>query len=266
MIKHKISLIALLWSSIVLGQFPAQDMGLRTLGTSISATLRGQEITSANVPSHEHIYMWNLAYAPVSYVLITGGIGFDRFEVDKNKDVEFNGDMGVSPTLGLSLYTPMFLNFLRITCGANLLYMNSEDANDFKYSGVVINSHLGAIFSISSYLDFNTGLKLHQIEGTMYQPGAQRGDLFSNANNYRFYASLMVKSVQEQVFFNIDFDISPEVNTDWSNGPSESTVGLSIGFFFGWKERKKKTASNPLYFEGYKELKEKQKKMTDDFE
>ena len=76
----------------------------------------------------------------------------------------------------------------------------------------------------------------------------------------------MVKSAHEKVFLSLDFDVSPGVSSDWSSGPSEASIGISVGILLGWKERKEVTEPDPLYFEDYKELKKKQKKMKEDLE
>ncbi|MBF0431186.1 MAG: hypothetical protein HQK83_07915 [Fibrobacteria bacterium] len=266
MIKHKIILAALLMCSVVLAQFPAQDMENKTLGTSISASLRGQDITSESVPSHENNVMWNFGYAPVPYVLLYGGVGFDKLTVDEFNNRKFTGNFGFSPLLGISAYTPMLANFLRLTAGVSGFYFNSQDNSDFKYSGFTFNPKLGAIFSIGDYVDLGAGGKLHWIEGTMRQGTDNNGAFFSNENLFRFYTNLMIKSVYERVFLNVDFDISPGMSKDWTRGPSEASIGVSIGVLLDWKERKDETKQDPLYFESYKELKKKQKKMQDDLE
>jgi hypothetical protein len=95
----------------------------------------------------------------------------------------------------------------------------------------------------------------------MYTPANTGGAYFSNGDILRLYANFMVKSKQERVFMNFDFDIGPNVASDWSSGPREASIGISIGILLGWSERQAHSQKPPVYFDGYQEMKAKQNKM-----
>jgi hypothetical protein len=258
--------------NLLLAQFPVQEMGSTILGVKANMGFRGQNITKAEVPSHEQIPSLTLGYAPYSLVLLELGLGADRFTVDEfndgTEDREFNGDFGFSPSIGITFFSPYYVNgMLRGKAGLNTAYWNSSDNYGYTYYGGITDLYIGALFSGSPYLDLEGGFKLHIVDGAVKVPGNTGSDpSFSNSETKRIYISMTLKSPYEGVFANIGFEASPEMSNDWSNGPYEAGVNISVGMLLSWKERKMSEERPPIYFPDYPEVRKTSDKMAEDLE
>lgn len=263
----KILLITAFAISSALAQYPIQDMNSRTLGVALNGQLRGQNITAANVASHEILAMLDFSYAPYSWVLLSLGLGFDQFEVDTYKGRTFKGDFGISPQAGLYLYTPPLASVkLRLTGGMVNQILSSEDDFGYTYYGFIHNPFVGLVVSPSGYVDLGAGLRAHWIEGNMKTPASSDEPYFSNEQLYRLYVNLLIRSPHDKVYLNVDLDASPDFGSDWSSGPDEASVGLSVGFLMGFKERQEKPNRAPVYFPEYGDVKDLQDRMSDDLD
>lgn len=250
-------------------QFPVQDMDGRTLGLAYTFGLRGQTITDARVPSHEVLHQASLAYAPLPYVALQAGVGMERFSVEPHGQTRFRGDFGFSPALGIALFSPFFAaDYLRGTAGATTLFLGSEDGRGYRYSASVGNPFLGLIVSPTIFLDVTVGARLHLMDGTMRAPREGTGNSFANNEIARGYLALNLKTPFERAFLNVDFDFSPTVDMDWSDGPREASLAVSFGTLLGWKgkSKAKQETDKPIYFPAYPEMKDRQKKMAEELE
>lgn len=246
--------------------FPIQDMGPQSLGIRYGLAFRGQNITVENVPSHEIIHSLTLAYAPVPYASVQAGVGLDAFDVETRNGVGFQGDFGICPAFGIVLASPYFaLDLLRGTGGARFLYMNSGDDKGFRYSAFISNPFLGVVFSPSPLFDLEAGIRAHFVDGIMRGPGGSERN-FANDDIGRVYATFTVKSPAEGAFLSLDLDASPNVDTDWSQGPREAQIGISFGAILGGRAKPAKAADTPGYFPAYREMKEKQDRMSEEIE
>jgi hypothetical protein len=250
-------------------QFPVQDMDGRTLGLAYTFGLRGQDITDAAVASHEVLHQASLAYAPLPYVALKAGIGMERFSVEPYNQTRFRGGYGASPAFGIDLYSPFFAaETMRGTAGAHLLFMGSEDGRGYRYSATVASPFLGLIVSPTVFLDVTVGGRMHLMNGSMKSPRDEAGAGFANTEIARGYLALNLKTPFERAFLNVDFDFSPMVDMDWSNGPREAAVAVSFGTLLGWKGKSqpKGASGAPAYFPAYDEMKRKQEKMAEEIE
>ncbi len=260
----KILLVTALAISSALAQYPMQDMNRRTLGVAVNGGFRGQNITSSNVQSHEIMPMLDLSYAPASWALLSLGLGYDRFRVDTYQGHKFNGKFGFAPQAGLYLYSPAFAKeMLRVTGGVVNLFMSCEDSFDYAYYGMITNPFAGLIFSPARYVDLGLGLRNHMIYGNSRTPGV-RADAYFENQEIRTYFNLLVHSPDELVYLAMDLDRSPDMGRDWSKGPDEASIHLSIGFLLGWSDNKVKTKRAPVYFPEYGEVKDLEDRMSED--
>jgi hypothetical protein len=245
---------------------PIEDMGSGSLAIQYGIAFRGQVITSANSPSHETIHSLSLAYAPVPYFAVEGGLGLDRFDVDAGNSVSFKGEYGVSPLFGFTLTTPYFaMDLVRASAGSRFLYLNSEDAKGFRYSGFISNPFFGLVISPSGYFDVEAGARMHLVDGTMHGPsGLERS--FANGEILRGYFSFTMKTPSEGAFLTLDLDVSPAIGTDWAKGPDEAQVGLSFGAILGGKPRAVKSKEASRYFPDFDEMKARQDRMSEEIE
>jgi hypothetical protein len=265
--KRNFGLAILLAVGVARAQFPVHDMDRFSLGLGYTLAFRGEDITKAAVPSHEVIHVVSIAYAPAPYIAFQAGVGFDRFSVEPYQQTEFKGSYGFSPAFGVSLFSPGLLSdMLRIGAGAQFLYLNSSDARGYRYSGFITNPFLGFIVSPSSFLDVSAGARMHFINGTMESPHAAADQPFSNKEAYRGYLAVTLKTPFEGTFMTLDADMSPDVAADWSDGPRETTLGVSFGVLLDWKSKGNPNGEKSKYFPAYSEMKEKEKKMAEDIQ
>ncbi len=246
-------------------EFPVEDMDSHSLGIQYGFALRGQNITHAEIPSHETLHLLSLAYAPVPYASLEAGIGIDQLAVDPVNHFGFHGDFGISPTLGFSLFSPALLDLLRVTTGSKALFLQSEDAYGYRYSGWINNPFLGLLVSPSSFVNVAAGARMVLIDGKMRTPiGAEKP--FANGNMLRGYLSVTLKSPGEKVFLTLDVDMSPSVNADWSKGPQEASVGIAFGAALGGKAHNSISADSSRYFPAFPDMKKRQDKMAGEIE
>lgn len=264
-----IRLLALLALALFAGraraEFPLGDMAPDRLGLQYGFAFRGQNITSKDVPSHETIHALTLGYAPIPYLEVEGGIGLDRMVVDRYNGARFHGEYGLSPLFGLVGSSPQLAGILRVTGGARFLYLNSDDDQGYSYSGFISSPFLSAVVSPSAYVDVEAGARGHSIDGTIEGPGGV-SSYFANRETVRGFLSFTLKSPTESAFLTVDADLSPSVDSDWSGGPREASIGVSFGTLLGGKPKPAEIKSAPSYFPAYPDLKERQKKMAEELE
>ncbi|MBW8888360.1 MAG: hypothetical protein JF616_11450 [Fibrobacteres bacterium] len=246
-------------------EFPLESMGPNRLGLQYGFALRGQDITSQDVPSHETLHTLNLGYSPLPYLGLEAGIGADEFSVDRHNGARFSGGYGLTPVFGATLATPSLLDLLRVAGGARFLYLDSEDNRGYAYSGWVSSPFLSVILSPSAYFDLEAGARGHLISGDMQGPNGVT-QTFSNRETVRGFVSFTLKSPSDFAFLTFDADFSTAADPDWSNGPREASIGISFGTLLGWKAKSQEPKTAPTYFPAYPEMKEKQKKMEEELE
>lgn len=256
-------LLALGLATRASAEFPLGNMGPETLGIQYGLGFRGQDITAADIPSHETIHAFTLGYSPIPYLGLEAGLGLDQFIVDRYNSIRFRGDYGISPIFGLVLASPYALDFIRVTGGIRALSLNSEDDAGFTYSGFVVNPWLSAVITPSAYFDFQLGARGHSIDGTMKGPSGIKQP-FSNRETFRGFVSFTIKSPLEKAFLTLDLDFSPAAEADWSNGPKEASIGISCGTLLGWRTHSSETRTVPAAFPGYKDMKDKQDQMAEE--
>jgi hypothetical protein len=244
--------------------FPIEDMDSHALGLQYGLAFRGQNITRAKIPSHETIHALTLAYAPLPYVAVEGGVGLDRLVVESGNSVGFRGEFGFSPVFGLILSSPVLAELVRVTAGARALYLNSQDSQGYRYSGFISNPFLGAVLSPSGFFDFEAGVRGHFVDGTMEGPGVEKP--FANEEAVRGYVGFTVKSPHERAFLTVDLDVSPGLDANWAHGPREAQVGVSFGALLGWKSKSEVSQDSSKYFPDFSRMRERIKKMADEIE
>ena len=261
-------------SSLAFAEFPVANMDPHSLGIQYGLAFRGENITSSSVASHETIHLLSIAYSPLPYLSLEGGVGVDQFSVDPSKQIHFKGDYGISPVFGLSLFTPVIADIVRFTAGSRALFLNSEDVEGYKYSGFISNPFLGLLVSPSPFVDVTAGLRMLLIDGQMSGPNSSPTQAFANPDMNRGYLAVTLKSPADRAFLTLDLDASPSLNSDWSNGPREATIGISFGAMLGWRTRANVNASTNTntprdssgYFPAIPEMKAKQDKMAKEIE
>jgi len=248
-------------------QFPAQDMGPTRLGVAYEFLLQGQDITRENVGSEQVLHGLKLGYAPVPYVTVGLGMGISRFETSPYGAGRFEGEYGFCPSFFLDLASPGFLqNIVRATLGVNALYLSSEDKNGLNYSAFIVDPSLGLKISALTYLDIDFGGRLHLVEGTIQSRSGTTNQSFSNGEAVRGYGAITLKSPYERVFIRFEGDVSPGFDANWSNGPIESSLRLTVGGILGWKGKQQAVARPSPYFPNYREMKARQDVLVDEIE
>ncbi len=248
-----------------LAQFPMQNMSANRIALAYDLATSGQNITARNTPSQQMSHRLSLAYAPVPYAGLALGLGVARFETQPDDAIPaFNGKYGFSPSLTLRLATPgLFKDLLRVTASAQTQYFSSADPNRLSYSGFLIAPDLGLMISPYDFVDISLGGRLHVINGDMEAVRQNISSPFSNETVMRGYFGLLLKTPSEGAFLSLEADISPNADANWSQGPVESSLRISIGSVLGWKSREPKAMPRDLYFPNYRDLKDRQQEMSD---
>lgn len=255
-------------SALSYAGIPVQDMSATSIGIDYSGMWRGEKITSANVPGHESVHLVNIRYSPGPCFLFSVGFGGAAFTVDTCRQSQFKGTFNFSPSLGVNLYTPYFVRHaLRVTAGvkANYLYTRDTDKS-YLYSGPFVTPGAGVIVSLGEFIDLEAGARGDFIFGRM-QKGNNSPVNFSNKEQMRAYFTAMLHTPSEGAYLLIDFDASPEVNMDWSNGPAESSIGISLGLILRQekdkiaKQRKMKEDAD---YPGFRAMQKKVEEMEDE--
>lgn len=247
---------------------PIQDMSSTSISVDYSGVWRGEAITTLKVPAHESVQHVNVRYAPLPYVLFSAGLGAANFKVDTCRQVQFKGGYNFSPSLGLNLFSPSFIKkIFRVTAGvkSHYLYTKSPD-KDFLYYGPVVVPNAGVIVSLGEYVDIEAGGRGMFLFGHM-QEGSQNATDFSNGEQKRGYLSIMLHAPAEGAYMVFDFDASSGMDMNWSNGPAESSIGISIGFILRQpKDRPSRKTKEYDDYPGYKEMEKKIEEMEKEME
>jgi hypothetical protein len=264
---NKISVLGLLAAALCVAGAPSQEFSINSLGLEYNGVLCGQYITEKNVPSYQQVQTVNFLYAPVQYVLFSAGIGAAKMSIDSASGRQFVGKYGFSPSCGLSLSTPFFLNHtMRVSGGASVLFLNSEDHDRFSYTGLVMNPFLGLIFSAGRGVDISAGYRGHLTSGQLLNTQTSDSYNYSNRNVVRAYGTLTLHSPADGAYLSVDGDLSPKVTNTWNGGPLEASMGISVGVILHAPVRKKEKKVEDSSFPGYKDMLEKQKKMVEEIE
>jgi hypothetical protein len=206
---------------------PVEDMTRSTFGIEYSGLLSGQTITKAEVASRFQTHYFMIHYSPISFLLLSAGIGGSSFETDVYNLSSFNGKAGFSPTAGLHLVSPELISHIAITGGSSVSLINSKNER-FSYSTVFISPDAGILFYAGPILDFSIGVKGQILTGTMKGPSASSS--FSNNNYVRGFLSATLHSSSSGSYATFTFDISPKSSTDWSYTPNEASFGVQVGY------------------------------------
>jgi hypothetical protein len=249
-------------------QFPIQNMGMNRLGLAYDLAFAGQNITEQNVPSQQSTHSLSLGYAPIPYAGLTLGLGIARFQTESTGPSRaFDGRYAFSPSLGLRLVSPGFIHeTFYVIGGVYTQYFNSEDKNGLGYSAFVVNPDLGLMISPFNFFDLRLGGRLHVLNGDIDVPRASSTSPFSNETVARGYLGVTLKTPAEGAFLSIDVDLSPESDANWSRGPVESTLRITMGTVLGWKSREPKATPRNPYFPNYRDLKDRQEQMSDELQ
>ena len=246
------------------GGLPVQDMSPTSLALDYSGLWRGEKITKQKVPGHENVQLLNLHYSPVPYCAFSLGLGAARYSVDTVRQTQFKGTYNFSPSLGITLFSPFLLKkILRFTAGAKAYYLYTRNRDrSYLYSGSFMTPGGGVLVSLGEYVDFGLGVRGQLISGRM-QKGREPALDFSNSQTMRTYFTAMIHSPSEGAYFLIDFDASPKIDLDWSNGPAESSIGISVGIILRSSKEKimPKTMDYPMQRELEKKLEDMEKEL-----
>jgi hypothetical protein len=246
-------------------QFPMQNMGLNRLGIGYSFLASGQNITQQKTPSQQLAHHLLVGYTPVPYVGLVLGMGVADFQTEPTATTgAFRGGFGFSPMAGLRLATPAWVqNMLRVTAGFSAQYLQSDDVNGLSYNAFILDPDLGLQLSPLGFLNIQVGGRFHLVDGTIEPPHGAKSSAFSNGTTARGYLGATLKTPSEGAFFSIDLDLSPDADANWSHGPVESTIRITMGTVLGWRSREPKVSPNNPYFPNYRELKDRQEQMSD---
>jgi len=245
--------------SAVSAGIPVQDMSSTSVGIDYSGVWRGAEITTLNVPAHESVHHVNVRYAPLPYVLLSAGFGAANISVDTCRQVQFKGSLNFSPALGINVFSPAFLKkTLRVTAGAKAHYLYTKNSDkSYVYSGPVVVPNAGFIVSLGEYVDLEAGARFMLMFGSM-QKGSEDALSFSNGRQKRGYLSVMLHTPSEGVYMMADFDASSGMDMNWTNGPAESSIGISVGIILRQpKDRLSRRMNTYDDYPGYKEMEKK---------
>jgi hypothetical protein len=264
---NKITILGLLAAAFCVAGAPSQDFSINSFGLEYNGVLRGQYITEKNVPSYQQVQTVNFLYAPVQYMLFFAGIGAAKMSIDSASGMQFVGNYGFSPSCGLSLFTPFFLNkIVRMSGGVSVLFLNSEDRNNFAYTGTVVSPYLGLIFSAGRGVDISAGYRGHLTSGQLLNTLTSDSYNYSNRNVVRAYGTLTLHSPSDGAYISVDGDLSTKVTNTWNGGPLEASMGISVGVILHAPLRKNDKSVENAYFPRCKEMREKQKKMVEELE
>jgi hypothetical protein len=239
---------------------PVQDLSSTSIAVDYSGMWRGTEITSLNVPSHESVHHVNVRYAPLPFAVFSAGLGAADLSVDTCLQRQFKGGFNLSPSLGAALFTPPFLKkTVRITAGVKAHYLYTKNLDEsFVYSGPVVAPNAGVIVSLSQFVDLEAGVRGLLIFGSM-QEGNLNAEQFSNAQQKRGYFSVTLHTPSEGAYLSFDFDASPCIDMNWSNGPAESSIGVTVGIIL--RQPKDRLTRNMNEYDDYPAFKEMEKKI-----
>jgi hypothetical protein len=246
---------------------PVQDLSSTSIAVDYSGLWRGEQITKQKVPGHESVHHISVRYAPLPFIVLSAGVGGANFSVDTCQQKQFKGGYNFSPALGVNFYTPFLLKKkLRFTAGVKAHYLYTRNADEsFLYSGPFVAPSAGIIVSLGEYVDLEAGARGDIIFGHM-QSGSATPQVFSNSEQMRTYVSIMLHTPAEGAYLTVDFDASPKVDMNWSNGPAESSIGISVGFILRQQKdlllnKSKENADYPGFKEMEKKIEEMEKTM-----
>lgn len=243
---------------------PVEDMTRSTIGIEYSGLVSGQTITKAEVASRVQTHYFMMHYSPVSFLLISAGIGGSSFATDIFNLSSFKGKTGFSPTAGLHLVSPELLHNIAVTGGSSVSLINSKN-NRFSYTTVFVTPDAGVLFYIGPVFDVSIGVKGQILTGTMKGPSSSSS--FSNNNYVRGFLSATLHSSNSGSYATFTFDISPKSSTDWSYTPNEASFGVQVGYLIqqhirnGNVKNSRKSNSTSKDLDTMKRL---QEKMSDD--
>jgi hypothetical protein len=243
---------------------PVEDMTRSTFGIEYSGTVSGQTITKARVASRFQTHYFMMHYSPVSFLLISAGIGGSAFSTDVYNLSTFNGKAGFSPTAGLHLVSPELISHIAFTGGSSVSLINSKN-NGFSYTTVFVTPDAGILIYAGPVLDFSIGVKGQILTGTMKGPSASSS--FSNNNYVRGFLSATLHSRNTGSYATFSFDISPKSSTDWSYTPNEASIGVQVGYLIKQHFRSNHTDKRQISNTTTKDvdtMKQLQDKMSDD--
>lgn len=260
-----LSVSALVIPSLV-SALPTEDMGPRRLGVAYQFLARGQDITSQEIASNEITHAFKLRYAPIEYVALGLGFGLTRWSTERFESHRFRGNYGFSPSASLEGYSPFLLGMIRATGGYEAEYFTSRNDDGYRYTNLIHNPFLGVSVTPLVFVETSAGIRGHFVVGSRRPAGSSESRDYANANDVRGYVSVTIKTPFEGSFLTLDADASPGLETDWSDGPREASIGLTFGGYLRWKGQTPKSdpdRKNP-YFPAHDALKKRQDQMAED--
>ena len=241
---------------------PLSEMSKSSLAIDYTGMWRGERITSSAVAAHENVQMAAIHYMPIPYLLITAGLGAAQFSVDEYNKLKFTGGWTIAPSFGVSGFSPKFFTMITGTAGIEGYYLyDPNKANTFLYQGAFTNFKAGLLFSFNDNVSLEIGEHDLVIFGEMGHVKDSASLYFSNKYNMRTYLSLLLTTPSENVYCSINFDASPKFGLDWSKGPQESSIGITLGFILRASTFKIKAADTQTEFPEFKGMEEKQHEM-----
>ncbi len=257
---------AILLAPALAAAVPTEDMGPRRLGVGYQFLARGQNITAEEIAANEITHAFKLHYAPIEYVALGVGLGLTRWSTERFESHRFHGNYGFSPSARLEGYSPFLLGMIRANGGYEAEYFTSRNDAGYRYTNLIHSPFLGVSVTPLVFLEASVGVRGHILVGTRRPAGSTESVDYANSNDVRGYLSVTIKTPFEGAFLTLDADASPGLETDWSNGPREASVGLTFGGYLNWKGQTPKTdpdRKNP-YFPSHDALKKRQDQMAED--
>jgi hypothetical protein len=246
---------------------PVQDLSSTSIAVDYSGVWRGAEITTLKVPAHESVHLVNVRYSPLPYVVLSAGLGAANYSVDTCQQRQFKGGFNFSPSLGAAFFTPPLANnIVRLTAGAKAHYLYTTNLEEsFVYSGPVVVPNAGIRVSLGQFVDLEAGARGLLIMGTM-QEGDMKGRSFSNVEQKRGYLSVTLHTPSEGAYLSFDLDASPGIDMDWTGGPAESSIGVTVGLILRQPQDRLSRKMNgyedyPAFREMEKKIEEMEKEM-----
>jgi hypothetical protein len=234
-------------------------------GVEYSTVMQGQAITDAEVQSRQTQLQLSVFYVPIQFVQVSLGLGGSRFEVNPYNTRSFDGGYGISPSVGVDVYSPALLQpRFRAVAGFQAAYLNSSDDYDYSYSGPVLDPSVGLSAQVGPYVDLEGGARWHVIYGTMVDDG-DNAYPFSNNEYMRLYFAVTAVS-PVGVYAQAAVDASQgAVRDHFKNGLDDAAIGIRLGVLLARdRTQRKMTDRNKRYFQDVNEMRERQDDMTEE--
>jgi len=254
----KISYLVLLTLVAAWSAMPVQSGDRSVSAFAYDFSIDGTNITDAEVSAHTWSHRGVFSYAPWEYLELGLGLGAASYEVRPYDDYAFDGKFGFSPMAHIYLSTPVFISdLLRLRGGLKAHSFNSKN-QAMRYSGRVFDPQILLVLHTRG-IQVELGVQGHWVDGKITTFVNDRSVNFSNANLPR--ALLNIQYTCPSGWFVLAHGNVSKDPSGWHDGPTETQVGIAIGYMSRPKVRVGATDSLDRYFPSVPELRKKQEAL-----